>query len=102
EAIGYVYNLKSVNDFEGTYTAIEAGGGAGGGKDITRMKNGSGGRITPHPNHPGPPGQGGAPGGENHPPGGRGRGGGRGGRDTRGRPSCWRSSRWSGAAPVRR
>jgi hypothetical protein len=48
EAIGYVYNLKSVNDFEGTYTAIEAGGAAGGGKGITSMKNGSGVRITLH------------------------------------------------------
>jgi hypothetical protein len=48
EAIGYVYNLKSVNDFQGTYTAIEAGGAAGGGKGITSMKNGSGVRITLH------------------------------------------------------
>ena len=48
EAIGYVYNLKSVTDLEGTYTAIEAGGAAGGGKGITSMKNGSGVRITLH------------------------------------------------------
>jgi hypothetical protein len=48
EAIGYVYNMKSLSDFEGTYTAIEAGGAAGGGKGITSMKNGSGVRITLH------------------------------------------------------
>ena len=48
EAIGYVYNLKSVSDFPGTYTAIEAGGAAGGGKGITSMKNANGVRITLH------------------------------------------------------
>ena len=32
ETIGYVYNLKSVGDFAGTYTAIEAGGAVGGGR----------------------------------------------------------------------
>lgn len=48
EAIGYVYNLKSVGDFAGTYTAIEAGGAVGGGKGITSMKNSSGVRITLH------------------------------------------------------
>jgi hypothetical protein len=48
EAIGYVYNLSSVGDFAGTYTAIEAGGAVGAGKGITSMKNGNGVRITLH------------------------------------------------------
>jgi hypothetical protein len=48
EAIGYVYNLKSVADFPGTYTAIEAGGAVGGGTGITSMKNSNGVRITLH------------------------------------------------------
>lgn len=48
EAIGYVYNMKSVSEFAGAYTAIEAGGAVGGGKGITSMKNSSGVRITLH------------------------------------------------------
>jgi hypothetical protein len=48
DATGYVYNLKNVRDFEGTYTAIEASGTLGGGKGITSMKNGNDVRITLH------------------------------------------------------
>ena len=48
DATGYVYNLKNVDDFEGTYTAISAGGAVGGGKGITSMKNGNDVRITLH------------------------------------------------------
>jgi hypothetical protein len=48
DATGYVYNLKNVNDFEGTYTAISAAGTLGGGKGITSMKNGNDVRITLH------------------------------------------------------
>jgi hypothetical protein len=48
DATGYVYNLKNLNDFEGTYTAIEAAGTLGGGKGITSMSNGNDVRITLH------------------------------------------------------
>jgi hypothetical protein len=48
DATGYVYSLKNLNDFEGTYTAIEAAGTLGGGKGIASMKNGNGVRITLH------------------------------------------------------
>ena len=48
DATGYVYNLKNVKAFEGTYTAIEAAGTLGGGKGITSMKNGNDVRITLH------------------------------------------------------
>jgi len=48
DAIGYVYNLKRLSDFEGTYTAIESGGALGGGKGIATMKNSNGVRITLH------------------------------------------------------
>ena len=48
DATGYVYNLKNVKDFEGTYTAIEASGTVGGGKGISSMKNANGVRITLH------------------------------------------------------
>lgn len=48
EATGYVYDLKSLKDFEGTYTAIEASGTAGAGKGIATMKNQNGVRITLH------------------------------------------------------
>lgn len=48
DATGYVYNLKNVKDFEGTYAAIEAAGTLGGGKGITSMKNGNDVRITLH------------------------------------------------------
>jgi hypothetical protein len=48
DATGYVYNLKNLSDFEGTYTSIEAAGTLGGGKGITTMKNGKDVRITLH------------------------------------------------------
>jgi hypothetical protein len=48
DATGYVYNLKNLSDFEGTYTAIEASGTLGGGKGISTMKNGNDVRITLH------------------------------------------------------
>ncbi len=48
EATGYVYNLKRLSDFEGTYTAIAAGGTLGGGKGILSMKNAQDVRITLH------------------------------------------------------
>ena len=48
DAIGYVYNLHRVSDFEGTYAAIEAAGTVGGGKGVTSLKNGNGVRITLH------------------------------------------------------
>ncbi len=47
-ATGYVYNLSKLADFEGTYTAVEASGTAGGGKGIATMKNQNGVRITIH------------------------------------------------------
>jgi hypothetical protein len=47
-ATGYVYHLHRLSDFEGTYTAIEAGGTLGGGKGIATMKNGNDVRITLH------------------------------------------------------
>ena len=48
DAIGYVYNLHRLSDFEGTYTAIEASGTVGGGKGVTSMKNSNDVRITLH------------------------------------------------------
>jgi hypothetical protein len=48
DATGYVYNLKRVSDFEGTYTAIESGGALGGGKGIASMKNANDVRMTLH------------------------------------------------------
>lgn len=48
DARGYVYNLKNLSDFEGTYTAIAAGGTLGGGKGIATMKNGNDVRVTLH------------------------------------------------------
>jgi hypothetical protein len=48
DATGYVYNLKNLSDFEGTYTAIEASGTLGGGKGITSMKNDRDVRVTLH------------------------------------------------------
>lgn len=47
-ATGFVYNLSKLSDFEGTYTAVEASGTAGGGKGIATMKNQNGVRITIH------------------------------------------------------
>lgn len=48
EAAGEVYNLKKLRDFEGTYTAVEASGTAGGGAGVVTMKNVNGVRITLH------------------------------------------------------
>jgi len=48
DAIGYVYNLHRLSDFEGTYAAIEAAGTVGGGKGVTSLKNGNDVRITLH------------------------------------------------------
>jgi hypothetical protein len=48
DATGYVYNLKKLSDFAGTYTSIEAGGSAGGGKSIATIKNQNGVRLTIH------------------------------------------------------
>jgi hypothetical protein len=43
---GYVYNLKKLSDFAGTYTAIDASATAGGGVGITSLKNANGVRLT--------------------------------------------------------
>jgi len=48
EATGYVYNLKRLDDFAGTYTAVEASGAIGGGKGIVTMKNQNDVRVTLH------------------------------------------------------
>ena len=48
EATGEVHNLKSLDDFEGTYTSVEASGAVGGGAGIATMKNTKGVRITLH------------------------------------------------------
>jgi hypothetical protein len=48
DATGYVYHLKKLADFPGTYTAVEAGGSAGGGAAIATMRNEHGVRITLH------------------------------------------------------
>ena len=48
DATGYVYHLTKVADFPGTYTAVEAGGAAGGGAAIATMRNQKGVRITLH------------------------------------------------------
>jgi hypothetical protein len=48
DATGYVYNLKNVRDFEGTYAAVEAAGTLGGGKGIASLKNENGVRMTLH------------------------------------------------------
>jgi hypothetical protein len=41
-ATGSVYHLKSVNDFAGQYTAVEAGATAGGGGGVASMRNANG------------------------------------------------------------
>jgi hypothetical protein len=46
DVTGYVYNLKNVRDFEGTYTAVDAAATVGGGKGIATMKNGNDVRVT--------------------------------------------------------
>jgi hypothetical protein len=48
EATGYVYNLKRLEDFAGTYTAVEASGALGGGKGVVTMKNQNDVRVTLH------------------------------------------------------
>jgi hypothetical protein len=48
DATGYVYNLRNISDFEGTYAAVEAAGTLGGGKGITTLKNENGVRMTLH------------------------------------------------------
>jgi len=48
EATGYVYNLKRLEDFSGTYTAVEASGTLGGGKGVVTMKNANDVRVTLH------------------------------------------------------
>jgi len=48
DATGYVYHLKKLEDFPGTYTAVEASGAAGGGAGIATMRNERGVRITLH------------------------------------------------------
>jgi hypothetical protein len=42
EASGKVYNLKSLGDFDGNYTAVGAGLTAAGGAGVTAMKNQNG------------------------------------------------------------
>lgn len=46
EVDGYVYGLRELKDFEGTYTAIDASAAVGGGVGISSMKNGNGVRLT--------------------------------------------------------
>jgi hypothetical protein len=48
DATGYVYGLKKLSDFEGTYAAVAASGTVGGGKGIATMKNQNGVRLTIH------------------------------------------------------
>src|SRR5262249_5654633 len=45
-ASGSVYNLKSLDDFNGTYTAVGAGATVGGGGSVATMRNQNGVRIT--------------------------------------------------------
>jgi hypothetical protein len=46
EASGKVYNLKSLDDFDGNYTGVAAGGAVAGGGSVTRMKNQNGVTVT--------------------------------------------------------
>ena len=48
DATGEVYNLKNLDEFEGTYTSVEASGALGGGVGIATMKNAKGVRIKLH------------------------------------------------------
>ena len=48
EATGYVYNLKKLEDFAGTYTSVQASGALGAGKGIVTMKNQNDVRVTLH------------------------------------------------------
>ena len=45
-ASGSVYNLKALNDFNGTYTAVGAGAAVAGGGSIATMQNQNGVRIN--------------------------------------------------------
>jgi hypothetical protein len=45
-ASGSVYNLKSLNDFNGTYTAVGAGAAVAGGGSVSTMQNQNGVRIN--------------------------------------------------------
>src|SRR5262249_59676809 len=45
-AAGSVYNLKSLDDFNGTYTAVGAGAAVAGGGRISTMQNQNGVRVT--------------------------------------------------------
>jgi hypothetical protein len=45
-ASGAVYNLKKLEDFNGTYTSVGAGAAVGGGGGISTMQNQNGVRIT--------------------------------------------------------
>ena len=45
-ASGSVYNLKSLNDFNGTYTAVGAGAAVAGGGSVATMQNQNGVRIN--------------------------------------------------------
>ena len=45
-ASGSVYNLKKLEDFNGTYTAVGAGAAVGGGASISTMQNQNGVRVT--------------------------------------------------------
>lgn len=38
-AVGYVYNLKNLGDFAGSYSAVGAGGTLGGGGSVAYLKN---------------------------------------------------------------
>jgi len=42
EAVGSVYNLKKLEDFNGNYTAAAAAGTVGGGAGVTEMRNQNG------------------------------------------------------------
>jgi hypothetical protein len=41
-AVGEVYHLKKLEDFDGTYTAVSAGAAAGGGGGVLAMRNQNG------------------------------------------------------------
>jgi hypothetical protein len=46
EASGKVYNLKTLEDFDGNYTGVAAGAAVGGGGSVTKMKNQNGVSVT--------------------------------------------------------
>ena len=45
-AVGNVYNLKKLEDFNGTYTAVGAGATVAGGGSVATMRNQNGVRVT--------------------------------------------------------